>query len=116
MMSTRVRISRSHFGYFVYAAAVIAKAEPTYFSGQRLAALLSLIRDFANPSGADPYFTPTRMKSWFDGHSWASGLFIFGAGYARVAIRARGVIAEGGVLRSCLFVCAERIRRAHRRP
>jgi endo-1,3(4)-beta-glucanase len=32
-------------------------------------------RDIANPSqSSDPYFTPTRNRDWFAGHSWASGI------------------------------------------
>ena len=36
-----------------------------------------MIRDIANPSAADPYFTQYRMFDWFDGHGWAAGLFPF---------------------------------------
>jgi endo-1,3(4)-beta-glucanase len=35
------------------------------------------VRDFANPSRNDPYFTYTRNKDWFTWHSWAAGLFEF---------------------------------------
>jgi len=61
----------------VYAAAVVARFEPQWFTGYRSDAVLSLIRDYANPSTLDPHFTVTRMKDWFEGHSWASGLFSF---------------------------------------
>jgi endo-1,3(4)-beta-glucanase len=36
------------------------------------------IRDYANPSKNDPYFTHTRQKDWFSWHSWAAGLYEFG--------------------------------------
>ena len=32
------------------------------------------VRDIANPSVLDKYFTPFRLKDWFLGSSWASGL------------------------------------------
>ena len=35
------------------------------------------MRDYASPAG-DPFFVETRHKDWFNGHSWASGLFDFG--------------------------------------
>jgi endo-1,3(4)-beta-glucanase len=41
--------------------------------------ILDLLRDYANPSNQDPYFTVTRMKDWYLGHSWAMGLFESGA-------------------------------------
>ena len=34
-----------------------------------------MLRDYANPSKDDPYFTVTRCKDWYSGHSWAMGLF-----------------------------------------
>ena len=35
------------------------------------------MREYANPSSADPHFIETRHKDWFNGHSWAAGLFEF---------------------------------------
>jgi endo-1,3(4)-beta-glucanase len=64
-----------HFGYFVYAAAVIAKEEPDWLDTYG-DAMMAIIRDFANPapsSGADPHFTFMRNKDWYVGHSWAAG-------------------------------------------
>lgn len=66
-----------HYGYHIYAAAAIAKADPDWLAAQR-AAVVDLIRDIANPSLQDPYFTPFRHMDWFEGHSWAAGLFPFG--------------------------------------
>jgi endo-1,3(4)-beta-glucanase len=64
-----------HWGYFVYAAAVVAKSDPgwtqTYY-----AHIMDLIRDFANPA-TDSYYPVTRMKDWYAGHSWASGIVEF---------------------------------------
>jgi len=36
--------------------------------------LQGLARDIGNPSTEDPYFTVTRHRDWFQGHSWASGV------------------------------------------
>ena len=44
------------------------------------APLDALVRDFANPRSTDRYFPFARNKDWFDGHSWASGYAVFGAG------------------------------------
>lgn len=33
------------------------------------------MRDYANPSAADPYFPVSRMFDWYHGHSFAHGLF-----------------------------------------
>jgi endo-1,3(4)-beta-glucanase len=65
-----------HYGYFIFAAGAVAKSDPA-FAAQYKPQILALIRDIANPSVADPYFTQYRMFDWFDGHSWASGLFPF---------------------------------------
>ncbi|KAJ9059935.1 hypothetical protein DSO57_1036371 [Entomophthora muscae] len=68
-----------HYGYFLYASAVVGKYEAgwVYWWRERL---MLLIRDFANPSSTDPFFPKFRYKDFFDGHSWASGLFEFGDG------------------------------------
>ena len=57
-----------HFGYFVYSAAVLAKAMPD-FQQNYGAAILSLIRDYANPAlgASDPHFTFMRSKDWYVG-------------------------------------------------
>ena len=68
-----------HFGYFLYAAAVLAKDHPEWWTawGDRV---MHIVRDIANPAPSDPHYTVTRCKDWFVGHSWASGLFVFGDG------------------------------------
>jgi len=65
-----------HYGYFIFAAGAVAKGDPTWAAKYK-EATLNLIRDIANPSAADPYFTQYRMFDWFDGHGWAAGLFPF---------------------------------------
>jgi endo-1,3(4)-beta-glucanase len=74
-----------HYGYFVYAAAAVARNDTEWLKGSadgatstRLDFFLSLVRDVANPSAADPYFPSWRYFDWYEGHSWAAGLFCFG--------------------------------------
>jgi endo-1,3(4)-beta-glucanase len=66
-----------HYGYFLYAAAALGKGDGPWLASRR-PALTALARDIANPSKADTQFTPFRMMDWFTGHSWATGLFLFG--------------------------------------
>lgn len=40
----------------------------------------TLIRDYANPSEKDQFFPVFRSFDWFNGHSWAKGLFESGDG------------------------------------
>jgi endo-1,3(4)-beta-glucanase len=66
-----------HWGYYLYAAAVIAKYDSAWAQTYNNA-ILDFARDIGNPSPSDHSFTTTRMKDWFCSHSWASGLFSFG--------------------------------------
>ena len=66
-----------HYGYAIYAAAVIAKYDAAW-AGTYQTRVNDLVRDIANPSASDPYFTPMRNYDWFEGHSWAAGNFEFG--------------------------------------
>jgi endo-1,3(4)-beta-glucanase len=70
-----------HYGYFVYTAAVIGYLDPDWLAqGTNKAWINMLVRDFANPSPTDPYFPFQRSFDWFNGHSWAKGLFESGDG------------------------------------
>lgn len=72
-----------HYGYFLYAASVIAKKNPSYFSGNSnyyLNRVVDLAREIANPSRSDNYFALQRYKDWYDGNSWANGLVPYGGG------------------------------------
>ncbi len=62
-----------HYGYHLFAAAALAKADPAFYARHQ-DALLALVRDIANPSGNDPEFPRFRSMDFFRGHSWASGL------------------------------------------
>ena len=69
-----------HYGYFVYAAAVIGYLDPSWLDkGSNKAWVNLLVRDFAN-SASDAYFPFSRSFDWFHGHSWAKGLFESGDG------------------------------------
>jgi endoglucanase Acf2 len=75
-----------HYGYLLYAAAVLGKYDSSFVKkyGMSVDAVYYDIAHNKNfdstlaPSGA--FFPGTRHKIWFDGHSFASGLFPFGNG------------------------------------
>jgi len=76
-----------HYGYVLYAAAVLGRAKPTFVS-QYGSYVDSLFYDVAHNSSSvmnlggksEIFFPFARHKSWFDGHSFASGLFPFADG------------------------------------
>jgi endo-1,3(4)-beta-glucanase len=62
-----------HYGYHIYAAAVVSKFDPAW--GRKFhERVLVLVRDIVNPSADDPYFPAWRHKDWYLGFSWASGI------------------------------------------
>lgn len=63
-----------HYGYHLYAAAVLAKGDASWATQYR-DKVLWLVRDIANPASNDPYFPRFRHIDFFGGHSWANGLF-----------------------------------------
>ncbi|HMS32807.1 MAG TPA: glycosyl hydrolase [Ignavibacteria bacterium] len=72
-----------HYGYYIYAAATIAKKDPAWFTANNnyyLNRTIDLIREIANPSRNDKYFALHRYKDWFDGNSWANGMVPYGGG------------------------------------
>ncbi|KAH7118794.1 endo-1,3(4)-beta-glucanase 1 precursor [Dendryphion nanum] len=70
-----------HYGYFVWAAAVIGHLDPKWLTeGTNKAWVNTLVRDFANPISTDPFFPFQRSFDWYHGHSWAKGLFESGDG------------------------------------
>eukprot|EP00599_Poterioochromonas_sp_BG-1_P009041 CAMPEP_0173139988 /NCGR_PEP_ID=MMETSP1105-20130129/4598_1 /TAXON_ID=2985 /ORGANISM="Ochromonas sp., Strain BG-1" /LENGTH=938 /DNA_ID=CAMNT_0014052849 /DNA_START=75 /DNA_END=2891 /DNA_ORIENTATION=+ len=66
-----------HFGYHIYAAAVVSKFDAVWGRKWHQHVLL-LIRDIANPSNDDIYFPTWRHKDWYVGFSWASGVVTIG--------------------------------------
>ena len=63
-----------HYGYLVYAAATLARLDVPFWDANKVA-LETIVRDICNPDPTDPDFPFVRHKDFFDGHSWASGLF-----------------------------------------
>jgi len=68
-----------HYGYHIYTAAVLAKADSSW-GEQWNDRVLHMISDVAEPSRASSFYPFTRTKDWYDGHAWASGIFMFGDG------------------------------------
>lgn len=64
-----------HYGYFVYAAAVIGYFSSDWLDDRNVGWVNMLVRDFANPIKDDPYYPFSRNFDWYHGHSWAGGLF-----------------------------------------
>ncbi|THY69040.1 endo-1,3-beta-glucanase [Aureobasidium pullulans] len=70
-----------HYGYFVYAAAVIGYLDPSWLdAGSNKAWVNMLVRDYSNSVTDDTYFPFSRSFDWYHGHSWAKGLFESGDG------------------------------------
>lgn len=67
------------YGYWAYMAAAIARKDPAWVT-QYGSKVVDILRDIGNPSSQDPYFTPHRMLDWYDGNSWANGMYDAGAG------------------------------------
>jgi endo-1,3(4)-beta-glucanase len=62
-----------HYGYHIYGAAVVANFDPEW--GMRMFENVTLlVRNIANPTDDDEVFPSFRMKDWYQGHSWASGI------------------------------------------
>jgi len=66
-----------HQGYHVYAASILASFDPVW-GREYFEHVIGLIRDYANPSSSDPFFTKFRHKDWYLGSSWASGIATLG--------------------------------------
>ncbi|KAI0483829.1 glycoside hydrolase family 81 protein [Xylaria cf. heliscus] len=64
-----------HYGYFIYAAAIIGYLDPTWLSLENVDYINTMVRDISNPSVFDKYFPVSRNFDWYHGHSWAHGLY-----------------------------------------
>ncbi|MGY0003028.1 glycosyl hydrolase [Micromonospora sp. I033] len=70
-----------HYGYFVAAAATVAKFDPAWADDSRYGGMVDLlIRDANNYDRADTRFPYLRDFDIYAGHDWASGLAPFAAG------------------------------------
>lgn len=67
------------YGYWAYMSAAIARKDPTWIT-QWGSKVVDILRDIGNPSTQDKYFTNHRMLDWYDGNSWANGMYDAGAG------------------------------------
>lgn len=63
-----------HYAYFILAASYVGYLDPTWLAEHK-DYINAMVRDTANPSSADPYFPVSRGFDWYNGHSWAKGLF-----------------------------------------
>jgi endo-1,3(4)-beta-glucanase len=63
-----------HYGYFIHAAAIIGYLDPSWLAANK-DYVNTLVRDASNPSAQDTFFPVSRSFDWYNGHSWAKGLF-----------------------------------------
>lgn len=67
-----------HYGYHVHAVALTAYVDNRY-GGSWVKSIQDwtncLVRDVANPNTSDPYFPVFRLFDFYNGHSWAKGLY-----------------------------------------
>jgi endo-1,3(4)-beta-glucanase len=65
-----------HYGYFVYAAAVVGYLDPGWVhEGDNRAWVNMLVKDFAESEYRGRDYPFSRSFDWWHGHSWAKGLF-----------------------------------------
>lgn len=73
-----------HYGYHIHAASLVALADRKYgdntFLNECKDWVNTLVRDVCNPSEKDRYFPVFRSFDFFNGHSFANGLFAHGDG------------------------------------
>ncbi|HTF08718.1 MAG TPA: glycosyl hydrolase, partial [Asanoa sp.] len=70
-----------HYGYFIAAAATLARFDPQWAAQSQYGAMVNLlIRDANSWQRADPMFPFLRDFDIYAGHDWASGHAAFGAG------------------------------------
>lgn len=70
-----------HYGYFILAAATVARYDPAWASAQEWGGMVDLlIRDVANADDADTRFARLRNFDPYAGHSWAHGSEYYGRG------------------------------------
>ena len=63
-----------HYGYFIHAAAIIGALDPSWL-GDNKEWVNMLVRDAGNSVENDAHFPFSRGFDWYNGHSWAKGLF-----------------------------------------
>jgi endo-1,3(4)-beta-glucanase len=63
-----------HYGYFIQTAAIIGSLDPAWLAANKEWVNM-LVRDAGNSVANDPHFPFSRSFDWYNGHSWAKGLF-----------------------------------------
>jgi endo-1,3(4)-beta-glucanase len=63
-----------HYGYFIQAAAIIGALDPSWLAENKEWVNM-LVRDSGNSVDNDSHFPFSRSFDWYNGHSWAKGLF-----------------------------------------
>lgn len=73
-----------HYGYHIHAASLVVLVDNTYGDRTWISKakpwIETLIRDICNPNSNDTYFPVFRSFDFFNGHSFANGLFAHGDG------------------------------------
>jgi endo-1,3(4)-beta-glucanase len=74
-----------HYGYILYACAILGKLDPSFVDQyhQEVDAInydVAHDSNYASQATDGVFFPAARHKVWFDGHSFANGLFPFGNG------------------------------------
>ena len=79
--ATELNDHHFHYGYWAYAAAQLALRNPSFARSDQWGGMIDLlIRDFANFDRNDTRFPFLRNFDAYEGHSWASGVSLFGDG------------------------------------
>ncbi|KAI9909148.1 hypothetical protein PsorP6_014633 [Peronosclerospora sorghi] len=78
-------IQHFHYGYLLYTVAVVGRFRPDFMKMHQVA-VMSIVRDIASPYQNDPFFPFTRHFSWFDGHSFASGIYTLEGGKSQESV------------------------------
>lgn len=63
-----------HYGYFILAGAILGYLDPSWLTEDNKAYVNMLVRDASNPVN-DETFPFSRGFDWYNGHSWAKGIF-----------------------------------------
>ncbi|TDH74096.1 hypothetical protein CCR75_002590 [Bremia lactucae] len=74
-----------HYGYMLYAVAVIGNFRPEFVTKHKTV-VMSIVRDIASLDEKDTYFPFTRHFSWFDSHSFASGIYTLDGGKSQESV------------------------------
>uniref|UniRef100_K3WW36 glucan endo-1,3-beta-D-glucosidase n=1 Tax=Globisporangium ultimum (strain ATCC 200006 / CBS 805.95 / DAOM BR144) TaxID=431595 RepID=K3WW36_GLOUD len=74
-----------HYGYLLYSVAVVTKFRPAFGEAHK-APIVAIARDIASSSADDKYFPFARHFSWFDGHSFASGVYTLDGGKSQESV------------------------------